>query len=322
MRHLFIINPTAGKGKQTAELSGKIAAAMHRNGADFEIYVTKAPLDATAKIREEAEKWDELRVYACGGDGTLNECVCGAAERPNVAVTHFPCGTGNDFIKAFGAEKERFFDLDELLSGEVRPIDVIRVNDRYSVNICSVGIDARIGSQVHKYSGIPLIGGTVGYLVSTAAEVIKGVGSSIRVTANGITDDGEKTLICVCNGRNYGGFFNPMPDARVDDGVLDCLVVSAVSRATFAKLVLDYAKGKYAKYPKYIKHVRTDSLVIDAPQELVVNLDGEAICDAHVEMSVVPKGLNFIFPAGMQYFENQEENSEENEREAACSAAN
>ena len=295
---------------------------MHKCGADFEIYVTKAPMDATAKIREEAEKWDALRVYACGGDGTLNECVCGAAEKPNVAVTHFPCGTGNDFIKAFGDEKQRFFDLQELLEGEVRPIDVIRVNDRYSVNICSVGIDARIGCQVHKYSGLPLIGGAVGYIVSTAAEVIKGVASPIRVTANGITYDGDKTLICVCNGRYYGGFFNPMPDARVDDGVLDCLVVSAVSRLTFAKLVGDYAKGKYAKYPQYIKHLRTDKMEIDAEEVLVVNLDGEAICGTHVEMSVVSGGLDFIFPKNMQYFENQSEESGENGREAACSAAN
>ena len=166
------------------------------------------------------------------------------------------------------------------------------------------------------------IGGAVGYIVSTAAEVIKGVARPIRVTANGITYDGDKTLICVCNGRCYGGFFNPMPNARVDDGALDCLVVSAVSRLTFAKLVGDYAKGRYAKYPKYIKYLRTDKMEIDAPEPLVVNLDGEAICDTHVEMTVVSGGLNFIFPKNMQYFKNQGKENGENEREEACSAAN
>jgi len=187
MRHLFIINPVAGGGNQSAELEGQIARAILKfdPDADFEIYVTKAPLDATRKIREEAEKYDELRVYACGGDGTLNECVSGAAERPNVSVTHYPCGTGNDFIKAFGTEKQRFFSLEELLRGETRPIDVIRVEDRYSINICSVGIDARIAGKVHNYSNLPLVGGAAGYLVSTAVEVFKGVSRPIRATING-----------------------------------------------------------------------------------------------------------------------------------------
>ena len=60
---------------------------------DFEIYVTGAPMDAVGKIRDEAGRCADLRVYACGGDGTLNECVNGAAGLPNAAVTHFPCGT-------------------------------------------------------------------------------------------------------------------------------------------------------------------------------------------------------------------------------------
>lgn len=322
MRHLFIINPAAGKGKQTVELSGRIAAAMHKRGADCEIYVTKAPMDATRKIREEAEKWDALRVYACGGDGTLNECVCGAAERPNVAVTHYPCGTGNDFIKAFGDERQRFFALDELLDGEVRPIDVIRVADRYSVNICSVGIDARIGSNVHRYSGIPLVGGAVGYIVSTAAEVAKGVARPIRAVVGDRVFEGEQSLVCVCNGTSYGGFFQPVPEARVDDAVLDVLVVTGVSRLTVAKVVAKYAQGRYRDYPHLIEHVSAKNVLIEAPDELKVNLDGEMICASRVEMSVVAGGLNFIFPAGMQYFENAVENSEENGRETARSTAN
>ncbi|MCE6983484.1 lipid kinase, partial [Pseudomonas frederiksbergensis] len=89
-------------------------------------------------------------VYACGGDGTLNECVNGAVGHDNVAVTHFPCGTGNDFIKMFGEEKDRFFDLSDLVRGEVRPLDVMECCGRYAVNICSVGIDARIGTEVHQ----------------------------------------------------------------------------------------------------------------------------------------------------------------------------
>ena len=307
MRHLFVINPVAGKGNRTAEIRQKIESAMAPRGEEYEIYVTRAPMDAAEKIRAEALRGDELRVYACGGDGTLNECVCGAAERPNVAVTHFPCGTGNDFIKAFGAERERFFSLEELLDGETRPIDVIRVGDRYSVNICSVGIDARIGCNVHRYSKS---GGPGGYVLSTVIEVLKGVSSPMRATVDSVITEGEKSLICVCNGTSYGGLFRPVPEARVDDGVLDVLVVGKVSRLRFAQLVGAYAKGEYRKMSSLITHYGAKRVVIEARYPFSVNLDGEEVRTARAEMELVPAGLRFLFPKGMRYFENEEKKAE------------
>ena len=307
MRHLFIINPAAGKENKTIELTGMIARTMQKREEPCEIYVTKGPLDATEKIRAEAEKGDELRVYACGGDGTLNECVCGAAEKPNVSVTHYPCGTGNDFIKAFGEERQRFFTLEELIDGETRDIDVIRVGDRYSVNICSVGIDARIGCNVHKYSKI---GGAGGYVISTAVEVLKGVSTPLRATVDDFVDAGQKTLICVCNGTSYGGFFKPVPEARVDDGKLDVLVVGKVSRLNFAKLVGTYAKGGWRSMSGLITHYDARRVVIEAEETFSVNLDGEEIRTRRAEMELVPGGLRFVFPKGMAYFENKEEKTE------------
>ena len=74
------------------------------------------------------------------------------------------------------------------------------------------------------------------------------------------------TLICACNGSYYGGGFHPVPEARPDDGLLDFLIIKGVSRATFAKLVGEYAKGNYAKYPKYITHIRSTKMEISAAQ--------------------------------------------------------
>ena len=200
MKHLFIVNPVAGKQKPEDKLR-LINEAIDRlpaekRGADeFEIYVTASPMDACGHIKESAKGEKELRVYACGGDGTLNECVNGAAGLPNVAVTHFPCGTGNDFIKMFGKDKDRFFDLTELINGEVRPIDVIKCNGRYSVNICSMGLDARIGTDVHKYSGMPVIGGAAGYVVSLVVNYVKGIKTTMTAKAEGLTCGPELNLV-------------------------------------------------------------------------------------------------------------------------------
>jgi len=109
MKHLFIVNPVAGGKDRREYVAEQARLALEGSEDAYEVYVTTAPMDACAKIAAEAASGEELRVYACGGDGTLNECVNGAVGRSNVAVTHFPCGTGNDFIKMFGGGKDALF---------------------------------------------------------------------------------------------------------------------------------------------------------------------------------------------------------------------
>ena len=307
MKHLFIVNPVAGGKDKTEFVQSEAAKAFSDTGALYEIYVTKCPMDACDKIKTEAASGNELRVYACGGDGTLNECVNGAVGFDNVAVTHFPCGTGNDFIKMFGEEKSGFFDLKKLVDGDVRPIDVIDCNGRYSVNICSVGIDARIGGDVHKYSKIPIIGGATGYVTSTVVNVCKGIKQHFRVDCGGRKFDSELTLICACNGRYYGGGFNPVPTARPDDGIIDFLIVDGVSRLTFAALIGKYSRGQFRRLPQIVTYIRSDSMNIRADEDVVVNIDGEIIRDSSISLKAVPGGVNFIFPAKMRFFENQNE---------------
>ena len=134
MKHLFIVNPTAGGSDKTAIVTERVNTAFSHfetSGDTYEIYVTKAPMDAPGKIKAEAAENEKLHVYACGGDGTFNECVCGAAGLDNVAVCPFPTGTGNDFCRMFGEEKDMFRDLDALLRGSEHPIDLIDCNGRF-----------------------------------------------------------------------------------------------------------------------------------------------------------------------------------------------
>ena len=262
-------------------------------------------MDAVEKIRSTAANGEELRVYACGGDGTLNECVNGAAGLKIVAVTHFPCGTGNDFIKMFGDDKSRFFDLSELASGEVRPIDLISCNGRYSINICSMGLDARVGTDVHKYSGLPLLGGPAGYVASLAVNFVKGVSQPMTVTTEGLTCGPKLNLVCICNGRFYGGGFNPTNDARPDDGLLDVLIVSGVTRPTLLRAITAYASGRYRDFPQYITFVRTTHVEVETPTPQVINQDGEAEFSTRAVFDVVPGGVNFLFPRNMAFFDGK-----------------
>lgn len=307
MKHIFIVNPVAGKqdvDKKLERVNAGLAALpdelMERD--EFQIYITNAPMDACYKVREEAESGEEIRIYACGGDGTLNECVNGAAHLPNVAVTHFPCGTGNDFIKTFGKDAERFFDLAALVTGEVRPMDLIDCNGRKSISICSVGVDARVGADVHKYSHLPLIGGAGGYVISLISNYIKGLDSSVTVNAGGVSYGPKLNMLCICNGRYYGGGFNPIPDAMPDDGKMDCLVVSGVNRLTFLGAVLGYARGQYRRFPQFITRVQANEVTMEAEKREVINIDGESVRAERAVFTLESAAVNFIFPAGMEYF--------------------
>ena len=303
MKHLFIVNPEAGGVKgRLEEIKRKLTEFAETLKDPYEIYVTKAPMDACQKIAGAAENEEKLYVYACGGDGTLNECANGAAKRDNVAITHYPCGTGNDFLKTFGQTNvDKFRNLQALSAGYIRPLDLIDCDGRYGINICSVGIDARVTADVHKYSSIPIIGGATGYVVSLAINVIKGVTQKFRITVGDIVIDKKITLACACNGRFYGGGFNPMPEAIPDDGILECLVVEPVSRLKVAQIVGRYAKGKFREFPELFTFVRGDGMEIECDREFVYNIDGEAINVKKISFKLVPKGVNFIFPTDMEY---------------------
>ncbi|MDR2572194.1 MAG: diacylglycerol kinase family lipid kinase [Oscillospiraceae bacterium] len=304
MKHLFIINPIAGGMKGHYEKTEGIIKEFTETLEDhYEIYVTKGPMDACRKIIEEADKMEKadetekLYVYACGGDGTLNECANGAANRKNVALTHYPCGTGNDFLKTFGRENVNLFlDLKELSNGTIRALDLIDCDGRYAINISSVGIDARVGADVHKYSGIPLIGGKSGYIVSLIVNIIKGVKQKFKITIDETVIDKYITLACICNGKFYGGGFNPVPEAVPDDGILEILVVKAVSRLKLSSIVSRYAQGRFREFPELFTYIRGNSMEIECDRKFVINIDGEAIFAKKISFKLVEKSINFIFP--------------------------
>ncbi len=302
MKHLFLINPAAGKYDHTEEFSAKIRALCAARGLDCEIRVSEKPGDVTAMTRAAARTGEEVRVYACGGDGTLNEAVCGAAGASNVAVTHFPCGSGNDFIRNF-SEPAAFSDLERLLDADEAVLDLIRLGDGedYSLSICSIGIDARIGTEIQKYKRLPLVSGSGAYNLSTVINLIKGIHRHYVVEVNGQRIDGRFTLICVCNGRFYGGGYEPVPTAGLDDGKLEVLLVKKVSRLRVAGLIGKYKAGRWAEFPDLFTHFSTDRIVIHCDREEVVNLDGEARYGKDVEIRLSDKKLRFFYPRGLTY---------------------
>ena len=299
MHHLFIINPKAGKKRGTQRLEEEIRSL----DVSHEIVHTKKAGDARRIARTMAELGEEIRIYACGGDGTLNEVVNGAAGFDHVAITNVPIGTGNDFLKIFGKDyKTRFLDLKALSEGPQAAMDLIDCNGHLGIDIVCTGVDARIAVDKDKYNGFPLVSGMGAYAISAVANVlVKGIGVPTVVDCGDLHYEGETSLVCVCSGRHYGGGFMPVGDNMPDDGVLETLVVRKVSRPTFFRLVGKYGAGKYRDFPDLIWHRRGDGATVRSEQELVAVVDGEPVRGKELNIRLSDKKVNFFYPADLSY---------------------
>ena len=300
MTHLFIINPAAGSRNRTDDYREKIKAACESRGLHYKIQVSQAPGDCRRLARAAAETGKEYRIYACGGDGTLNEVADGAAGFDNVAVTVFSGGSGNDFVKLFDDPKA-FFDLERLLESEEVTFDMISCNETKALNICSVGLDARIGTDVSRYKRLPLLHGFRAYAASTVVNLCKGIAEHYVVEIDGETIDGEFTFVCACNGRFYGGGFNPVPEADPTDGLLDVLLVDKVSLLQVPGLIGKYKNGRYRELDRVVRHYKTKGLKITCDKEVPVNVDGEAVYAKEVEFSIAEEKLRFFYPKGLSF---------------------
>ena len=302
MRHIFIINPAAGKKDGRQRVYAMAEKLKREHDLDVECMLTKSRGHATMLTRAIAETGENVRFYACGGDGTVNEIANGIAGFSNAAMTCIPIGTGNDFLKNFGKDAmPLFLDAENLWNGPVTPLDLIDCNGKYCLTIACTGIDARIAESVHEFGASPMLTGRGSYLASVAANFLfRKIGRKWRVTLDDEVVEDEFALVSMCNGRYYGGGSTPVPEARMTDGILHTVLVRNVSKARFATLFGGYSAGDYKKLPQEIIRVSTAKVVrIEALEgDLTTCLDGESMHAQCVTLKLADKKVNFFAPAG------------------------
>ena len=212
VRHLFLIHPHAGKYDRTQEMREKLRTALAGRDEPWEAAVTQYPGHGAELARAAAERGEPVRIYACGGDGTLNVAVAGAAGFGNAAVTHYPMGSGNEFLRMFGPDACRFYDLRALLDAPQAPVDLIECNGRLALNVCSVGFDARIGLGAADFKKLPLVSGPLAYQLSAVRTIVQGIHRPYRVTIDGERLPGEAfTSFAPATAATMAGALTPAP---------------------------------------------------------------------------------------------------------------
>ena len=196
MKYIFIVNPRAGETDNAAVIRNAIAALPEKD--DCEIYVTKAPQDATAFVRGWCadHPGEAVRFIACGGDGTINEVFSGAAEQPNVSVSCYPCGSGNDFVKAFGGA-DKFKDIPALLRASTQPLDLLKVGDRWANNVVNFGFDTTVAITINAEREKTGHGNKNAYTKGVVKALLTAMKNDFTVTADGeVLNPAGKALLC------------------------------------------------------------------------------------------------------------------------------
>ena len=290
MRRIHILNPAAGKGHDPAFLRGIVPEGD-------EIYTTTGIGDAERFIRAVCtEDPGELSFVVYGGDGTLNEAVngiLGAEAGDRAVLSAVPSGTGNDFVRTVAE-----------LDGETR-VDAVRYNGRYAVNIINMGFDCSVVDKTQKYKTMPAVSGSMAYIMGVADVLFHKLGEKWQIELEGEAGEreilrGEYLLCLIANGQYYGGGFRPAPAASLTDGLLDVLIVSKVSRATFLRLVSDYRNGTHIsengevveRFRKFVTYRRAKKVKVTGLKFLCA--DGEIEPSPLIEAEIVPNALRVL----------------------------
>ena len=302
-KHLFIINPVAGKENSVEKLKNEIEktfSSLSPEEHTYEIAITKSKGDATEITKRAAETGESIRVYACGGDGTLNEVVNGAALHSNLSVCVIPVGSGNDFVKSFdGVPKESFLSVASCINGKTIPCDLLRMDDKYSINIISAGLDAVAGKRQAKAKKIPFVSGGFAYKIALVSAFITSMKTKIAFEIDGEKFDigNEYVAIAVLgNGRWYGGGFKAAPYAEISDGLMDFITVRRLSRLEFIRYVGIFKRGEHIEKMPYVKYKRCRKITMFSDKPFTVQLDGEAFDVMNPSFEIVPAALNLIIP--------------------------
>ena len=306
MKHLIVLNGNAGS--MTATLEDEVKEAF--KGLEFEIYKTTGPRSVIPFLKEYLKKnaKDTVRVYACGGDGTVFEVANGLVGFENAELAIYPVGTGNDFIKIYGG-KERFENFQKLIDAKASPIDLSKLSaegmeDLYSINVINFGFDAIVGAMgnYYKENGLPEEAKKKGldpYEYALKHDAMKhGRFNDIVVYADGEQlNEKQMLLATLAQGQYVGGKFKCAPKSDNTDGLIDVCVLKTMTFLGLGMIIGTYTKGKHLdRKRKKIVYRRAKEIKMVGVKDFDVCIDGEMIKGNNFTVTIVPNAIKLVIP--------------------------
>lgn len=300
-KYIFIINPKAGKANRSVNFITKIEAACKAFELDSEIYITKSVGDAREFVKNRCDGLTQpTRFYACGGDGTVNEVVNGAANCKFASVGIIPLGSGNDYIKSF--KDADFLNLPAQIEGVAKPVDLIKIGDKYVANMCNIGFDATVAHNFVKFKAMPGVSGKSAYSLSVFYTLISKTSTPMTIILDDGTEICDDMLLCsLSKGIYCGGQYKTSPKANVSDGFMDVCPIKKLSVFQFLKFFDLYKVGAHVNNPELehlVSYHKCKKVTIKGINKLPACFDGEPVfLNGTVTFELAQGAVNIIIPS-------------------------
>ncbi|MBB6217364.1 YegS/Rv2252/BmrU family lipid kinase [Anaerosolibacter carboniphilus] len=290
MKVKLIYNPVSGDGTFKNHLD-YIIDKFQQQGLQIEPYRTnkREELDQMISLMDEKEY---KKVLIAGGDGTLNQVMNSLLKYDiHLPIGIFPVGTANDYAQYFNLPREMEEIVEILLRDNYTLSDVGLVNDRYFINVASLGVLIDISQRTNLELKHNL--GVLAYYLHGIAELPKVKPVNIQVHSEDMHYDGEILFMLIMNGRSAGGFHKLAPTASINDGLLDVFIFKKCPIYELGALLLAAISGEHVNNNSVI-HFKTQYLSIHTDGDVGTDLDGEGGPAFPLNIRVVPNRLKIL----------------------------
>lgn len=270
-RARIIYNPTSGREAFKRELPN-VMQRLEQAGYETSAHATTGKEDAKNAAIQAAKRDFDI-VVAAGGDGTINEVVNGLAEqtnRPKLGI--IPVGTTNDFARAIRVPRNIHKAIDVVLGGYTKSLDIGKVGNQYFINIAGGGKLTELTYEVP--SKLKTVLGQLAYYLK-GIEMLPSIRpTKVSIEYDGKWFEGDILLFLVSNSNSVGGFEKLAPDAEMDDGMFDLIILKNTNLAEFIRIVRLATKGNHIKDENVI-YTKANRIKIHTDEKMQLNLDGE-----------------------------------------------
>lgn len=286
MKYVFILNSFTLKDR-LEEIKRKIEEYCINSNIEYIIEINNEQLsteDIVAKYR-----YQRNILIAAGGDGMINRVLNGIVGTNNI-LGIIPLGSGNDLYKSIETELNEYYNA----------CDLIRINNKYFINIACFGIDADVANNKEKVTS-KLIPKSQRYNASLLKTFSKYKCRQLEIEINGEKLNGEFTTVAVCNGNYYGNGYQISPSSNLTNGSVDVYVADKVNKLRMIQLILKMKNGKHLQ-EREIHYYKTAKMTIKSPEAFLANIDGEEIFDKTFEIEVIKKGIMIYYDKNLIEF--------------------
>lgn len=302
MRHIFIINPVAGKKDISQSIQNKIEKLCKKKGIQPLIFISEYPgyeRDMTQKMCNLFSN-ETIRFYSIGGSGTLYHILCGIQNFDLTEVACYPSGLTNDLLKCFTGTTKHFRSLENLIDGNVQLLDYIQIGNLSIPNFASLGLGTVYFKDKFFMKTLSVLSSQFSYVLSILKEILHNKVVEYEIKIDGVDYSGFYPLITCMNGFCMGGDIIPYDSPRPHDGILNFVLVENMSRFMQIKTFYYMKSGRTIKLGDKIRMIPGKQMKIHRKdgQPLLINCDGEPGYNNQdiTTIQVIPSKFRFVTP--------------------------